>query len=325
MNYPPYQQQKPYFGASPYPAPGSSIPSVSGVSTTFARVKRPEALRSGNGRGSSASESNQNCPSIALVIISLLLLLTSLILAVVAVLDPSWLVVDIREFRSEHHHGLYTDCTRAERIVPGGSSRRLPISGGNSDNAGLGTYEKSPLHCTYKFDENAAKNLEAQIHQVDSNAAAAEAEHHQFHGWHKAVLALIGLSLVAGCTTLLTGLCAPCSSIAALLHALFCFFALIFAISAATVFFFAAHRVDARFVQGLVGTYEQQIGEAFYCYLVNCILLLITFIMSLIGAYYSTRQMKSFDGRINNEQLAPLYAPNVNTINTGAYWRTAAV
>jgi hypothetical protein len=34
-----------------------------------------------------------------------LLLLAALGLATVAVLDPSWLVVDIREFQAEHHVG----------------------------------------------------------------------------------------------------------------------------------------------------------------------------------------------------------------------------
>ena len=86
---------------------------------------------------------------------------------------------------------LKKDCTRAERPS---ANRRLE-----------GFVDKSPLHCTYKFDQHAVDNIEAsgregegigifwdytnwhsppqaQIHDIDSNAAAAEAEHHQFHG-----------------------------------------------------------------------------------------------------------------------------------------------
>lgn len=33
-----------------------------------------------------------------------------------------------------------------------------------------------------------------------------------------------------------------------------------------SIFFFAAHRIDVRFVQGAVGVYEQHIGYAFWLY-----------------------------------------------------------
>uniref|UniRef100_A0A914KRE9 Uncharacterized protein n=1 Tax=Meloidogyne incognita TaxID=6306 RepID=A0A914KRE9_MELIC len=117
----------------------------------------------------SETNAGRSCPQLALILITLFLLLTAVILAVIALLNPSWQVVDIREFQAEHHHGLYTDCTRAERNPS--PSRRLESF-----------VEKSPLHCTYKFDQHALDNVEAQIHDIDSNAAAAEAEHHQFYG-----------------------------------------------------------------------------------------------------------------------------------------------
>ncbi|KAF7637809.1 hypothetical protein Mgra_00002783 [Meloidogyne graminicola] len=240
----------------------------------------------------------RSCPQLALILITLFLLLTAVILSVIAILNPSWQVVDIREFQAEHHHGLYTDCTRAERNPS--PNRRLESF-----------VEKSPLHCTYKFDQHALENVEAQIHDIDSNAAAAEAEHHQFYGWQKAVLICMALSLLAALFSCTMGLCAPCTPGCAVLHSTASFFAFLFAVVSASVFFFAAHRVDSRFVVGLVGTYEQQIGEAFYCYIISCLLLMLVFILSLIGAYHAlrssaiqTNQTAAF--LASREQMAPL-------------------
>lgn len=82
-------------------------------------------------------------------------------------------------------HGLYTDCTRAERFTrpPMGASTSSQQPGWNGDLRRYGPiYDKSPLQCTYKFDSSAAQNLEHQVRDLDANAASAEAEHHQFLG-----------------------------------------------------------------------------------------------------------------------------------------------
>lgn len=93
---------------------------------------------------------------------------------------------------------------------------------------------------------------------------------------------------------------------------------------ASAIFFFAAHRVDSRFVQGLVGTYEQSIGEAFYCYLVGSLLLMLVFILSVIGAYHSLRSSEQMNPSRGREQLAPLYpSAGFNGVTRHGYdWKT---
>lgn len=44
----------------------------------------------------------------AVLIVSLILLLIALGTSVIAVLSPSWQVVDIREFRAQHHVKAFT-------------------------------------------------------------------------------------------------------------------------------------------------------------------------------------------------------------------------
>ena len=73
-------------------------------------------------------------------------------------------------------HGLWLDCTRADRAYI--SSKHIS--------------DHPPLHCTYKLDSNAAQILEQNAQDVDGNSAAAESEHHHFFGASKFfILALV--------------------------------------------------------------------------------------------------------------------------------------
>ncbi|VDN27539.1 unnamed protein product [Cylicostephanus goldi] len=103
------------------------------------------------------------------------------------------------------------------------------------------------------------------------------------HSWHKAVLGCLIVSLLFSSLALCCGLCAPCNGGCAVIFTIFVFLAckslirvsnlqklasrssftkmfllcsVFMAVIGDGIFFFAAHRVDNRFVQGLVGTYE---------------------------------------------------------------------
>ncbi|VDN60503.1 unnamed protein product [Dracunculus medinensis] len=227
-------------------------------------------------------------------VISIALLISGIGLNIGGLISPSWQVVDIREFRAIHHHGLWQDCSRPNR-----HSSLYPSL--YDDNI--------PLSCTYKFDYSASEVIGENLRDID-NSAAGESEHHQFFGWQKVVLISAGISLTAGILGACTGLCASCYSACAILYDILVFVAVIFAVAAAGIFFFAAHRVDSRFVQGLVGTYEQEIGFAFYLYGSGTILLLFSFILSIVATY---RIYKNSNNRLNIplRELAPLYNSHV--------------
>ncbi|VDK47128.1 unnamed protein product [Anisakis simplex] len=243
-----------------------------------------------------------NLSQTIVLVLSLILLFTSIALCIGGLLSPSWQVVDIREFRAIHHHGLWQDCTRPHRhFMPSShdhSHRSEHMDGHSSDSMALS--------CTYKFDYSASEVIDANLHDIDANSAAGEAEHHQFFGWHKAVLICIFVSLIVAGVAICSGICAPCHSACAVLYTIFIFIALFFSIVAIGIFFFAAHRVDSRFVQGLVGTYEQEIGSAFLIYGVGTILLLFSFIVAIVATYQLLQ--KSEPGHeIPMRELAPLY------------------
>uniref|UniRef100_A0A1I7Z847 Clarin-3 n=1 Tax=Steinernema glaseri TaxID=37863 RepID=A0A1I7Z847_9BILA len=250
-----------------------------------------------------------------ILVFSLALLLVGIGLNVAGLLSPSWQVVDIKEFRAEHHHGLWLDCTRAElRMVE----------------TGVHTYkdESRPLHCTYKFDMSAAEEIDRTLADIDINSAAGEAEHHQFFGWHKVVLGFMFLSMSMALLALVFGICSPYYGACAVVYDILVFLALSNAVIADGTFFFASHRVDNRFVQGLVGTYEQKIvdnrfvqglvgtyeqkiGNGFYLHGVGTILLLFSFIVSTVAAYQLLRKTVSSRDELPLRELAPLYGSHM--------------
>ncbi|KAE9551004.1 hypothetical protein FO519_005790 [Halicephalobus sp. NKZ332] len=232
-----------------------------------------------------------------LVIIgSLILLMLGLILSIVGLINPSWQVVDIREFRQEHHHGLWLDCTKS--LQPMGN---------------LPQYNDRSLHCTYKFDQQQAYVIDQNIDDIDGNSAASEAVHHQFFFWHKACLACIAISLGTGILALISGTCSPCSPPCALIYSILTFISFLSSLIAAIIFFFAAHRVDNRFVQGLVATYEQEIGSSFYFYICGTVLLLLATLISMAGAYQLLNR-SSNDLDYGVREMAPLYNLNPTRI-----------
>ncbi|VDM96110.1 unnamed protein product [Thelazia callipaeda] len=222
----------------------------------------------------------------AVLIASLVILMIALGTSVIAILSPSWQVVDLREFRVEHHHGLWQDCTRPNRrsnLLSTESHQEL---------------QYSALSCTYKFDRDAREIIDENLLDIDQNGAAIEAQHHQFFGWQKAVLICFIVLFASSALALLCGTCAPCSNMIAVCFTLFIFIAF-----ANAIFFFAAHRVDSRFVQGLIGTYEQEIGSAFYLSITSTSLLLFSFLLALISTYYLVRN----SNKVLLRELTPLY------------------
>ncbi|WKY17327.1 hypothetical protein Q1695_001714 [Nippostrongylus brasiliensis] len=180
------------------------------------------------------SKSTQAC----ILVTALILMAIAFALSAAGLLNPSWQVVDIREFRAEHHHGLWLDCARAERYLIG-----KEFSNGQS------------LHCTYKFDYAAEQAIDESI-DVDRKNAVGESEHHRFFAWHKAVLGCIVVSLLLASLALCCGLCAPCSGGCAVIFTIFVLLSLFMAVIGDGIFFFAAHRVDNRFVQGLLQCFK---------------------------------------------------------------------
>jgi hypothetical protein len=126
--------------------------------------------------------------------LSIFLILVGIGLTIAGAFSPAWQVVDIREFRAEHQHGLWWDCIRAERHV---------VAVGDF-------YDEAPLHCMYKFDNSAELVIQDVINDIDFDGAARESQHHIFFIWHKIILFFIITSEFLAFISVCTGVCAPC-------------------------------------------------------------------------------------------------------------------
>ncbi|KJH47554.1 Clc-like protein [Dictyocaulus viviparus] len=224
-----------------------------------------------------------------ILVVALILIVIAFALSAAGLFSPSWQVVDIREFRAEHHHGLWLDCTRAERHLAKETWQSNDLQ---------------PLHCTYKFDFSANQVIDENNDEIDQNS---ESEHHQFFAWHKAVLVCFIVSMLFASLALCCGLCAPCNGGCAVIFTIFVFLSLLMGVIGDCIFFFAAHRVDNRFVQGLVGTYEQRIGVAFYLHGVGTLVILLSFIVSVVATYQILRKSE-LSNSLPLRELAPLYS-----------------
>ncbi|CAB3398413.1 unnamed protein product [Caenorhabditis bovis] len=204
-----------------------------------------------------------------LLALSIVLIFIGICLTIGGAFSPAWQVVDIREFRAEHQHGLWWDCIRAEKHV---------VAVGDF-------YDETPLHCMYKFDNSAELVIQNTLNNIDEDGAAGESEHHRFWAWHKAILFFIVTSEFLAFISICAGVCAPCFTPTAFAFSISLFIAMLCSLLSDGIFFLAANRVDNRFVQGMVGTYEQRIGYAFYLHLMGTVCWVLAFICALMTTY----------------------------------------
>ncbi|VDK62369.1 unnamed protein product [Onchocerca ochengi] len=209
-------------------------------------------------------------------------------LSIAAILLPSWQVVNLREYNSIHEHGLWLDCRRHSRD--------------SNANVLLRRYTTNtePLNCVYKFDYD---KYSGTFDLEDDNSPVGEVNRHKFYGWHTATLILLALALLTSFLTICLGLSACCYSSLALIVTGVTLMTTFLSIIAEGLFFFYSHRADIRFIKGIVSTYEQRVGLAFFLQMVACACHFVAFLVSLVFVYFvwtsksdaSDRYMDSFN------------------------------
>ncbi|KAI6177974.1 CLaudin-like in Caenorhabditis [Aphelenchoides besseyi] len=227
----------------------------------------------------------------ALLVVSVSLIVVGICLTIAGAFSPAWQVVEIREFLVEHQHGLWWDCVREERHV---------VAVGDF-------YDETPLHCMYKFDDSAELVIKSILEDERwGDGAAWEAQLHEFSIWHKAILFFIVFSELLASISICCGVSAPCFRGTTFAFAIALFAAMLCSIIADGLFFLTANRVDHRFAQGMVGTYEQQIGYAFYLHLFGTLSWIFAFGVALFTTYKFMSGDRYEDESIQFEHQDPL-------------------
>ncbi|CAL2042326.1 unnamed protein product [Caenorhabditis brenneri] len=200
-------------------------------------------------------------------------------LSIAAILTPSWQIVNLREYGSIHEHGLWLDCTRHSRDGNHILQRYATIT--------------EPLHCVYKFDYD---KYSGTFELEDDNSPVGEVNRHKFYGWHTSTLILLGFALLTTGLSTFIGACACCHSSLAILFTIITLLTTLLSAIAEGIFFFFSHRADNRFIKGIVGTYEQRVGTAFFLQMAAAFCHLASFIIALLFTYFSFASSKDSDG-----------------------------
>ncbi|CAG9533740.1 unnamed protein product [Cercopithifilaria johnstoni] len=208
----------------------------------------------------------------ASIFFSVIVTLIGLSLSITAILLPSWQVVNLREYNSIHEHGLWLDCRRHSRD--------------SNANVLLRRYTTNtePLNCVYKFDYD---KYSGTFDLEDDNSPVGEVNRHKFYGWHTATLILLGLALLTSFLSICIGLSACCYSSLALVVTVVALMTTFLSVIAEGLFFFYSHRADVRFIKGIVSTYEQRVGLAFFLQMVACACHFVAFLISLVFVYFA--------------------------------------
>ncbi|CAD5226681.1 unnamed protein product [Bursaphelenchus xylophilus] len=191
-------------------------------------------------------------------------------LSIGAILTPSWQVVNLREYNSVHEHGLWLDCTRHTRDGSPLLRRYATIN--------------EPLHCVYKFDYD---KYSGTFDLEDDNSPVGEVNRHKFYGWHTSTLILLALALLTAFLSLGLASCGCCYPSLSLLFVGATLVTTFLSSIAVGLFFFFSHRADNRFIKGIVGTYEQRVGLAFFLQMAATFAHFISFIIAMFNTYLS--------------------------------------
>nr|CAD2204025.1 unnamed protein product [Meloidogyne enterolobii] len=192
-------------------------------------------------------------------------------LSIAGLLSPSWQVVNLQEYNSVHEHGLWLDCIRHMRDVTGVLLRRYLT-------------ETEPLHCVYKFDYD---KYSGTFDIEDDNSPVGEVNRHKFYGWHTATLIMIIIALITGFCSICIGACSCAIPSLTLIFTTTILLTTFLSSVAEGVFFFFSHRADNRFVKGIVGTYEQRVGLAFFLQMGACFFHFIAFLIAMMATFFA--------------------------------------
>ncbi|KAI1733106.1 clc-like domain-containing protein [Ditylenchus destructor] len=191
-------------------------------------------------------------------------------LSIAAILTPSWQVVNLREYNSIHEHGLWLDCTRHSRDQNVLLRRYATIT--------------EPLHCVYKFDYD---KYSGTFDIEDDNSPVGEVNRHKFYGWHTSTLILLALALITSFTSVCIGICGCCYSSLSIVFTAITLLTTFLSSIAEGLFFFYSHRADNRFIKGIVGTYEQRVGLAFFLQMAACFFHFVAFLVAMLSTYFA--------------------------------------
>ncbi|CAD5224676.1 unnamed protein product [Bursaphelenchus okinawaensis] len=188
---------------------------------------------------------------------------------------PGWQVVELLEFNSVHEHGIFYDCVRSETT---------PLEKVRGKDFTFRTSKR----CTYKFDSSASRTIRIAVEEGD--VAATEMLLHRFLPQHKAVIFFFIFTVIFAMMSMVVGACSPCFVPNGVLHVVSVMTAMGCSLLADFIFFMASKKPDNKDVQGIVNTYQQHLGYAFFVHVFGTLALFAATLSSTVSAYLLIRR-----------------------------------
>ncbi|VDD96892.1 unnamed protein product [Enterobius vermicularis] len=107
------------------------------------------------------------------------------------------------------------------------------------------------------------------------------------------------------------GFCACCYGSLALIFTVLTLVSTFLSAIAIGLFFFYSHRADNRFIKGIVGTYEQRVGLAFYLQMVACLFHFLAFLVSLLFSFFALTRKGEISDRYSINKSSKTNITNV--------------
>uniref|UniRef100_A0A7E4UT13 Clc-like protein n=1 Tax=Panagrellus redivivus TaxID=6233 RepID=A0A7E4UT13_PANRE len=224
---------------------------------------------------------------------SILLTIFGCIVSVFSLGLVRWQYVDIKELSTIHDHGIFMDCI-SSGIAPLDQVRL---------NEARSRYGENPNRwnrkCVFKSDLTAQTVIRQAVSAADPGSR--EFLLHRFLPQHKAVIFFTVFTVLFAIISIIIGGCSSCFVPNSVLHVIAVIITLLCSLFGDIMFFLASMRIDNRAVPGVVGSYPQNLGYAFYLHLSAVLIFFFALLCSFAAAYMLIRKDYRQNGCCNDK------------------------
>uniref|UniRef100_A0A914XP75 Clc-like protein n=1 Tax=Plectus sambesii TaxID=2011161 RepID=A0A914XP75_9BILA len=216
---------------------------------------------------------NSGKAKLVLLGLAALLMVLGVAFSVAAIASPSWQVVHLLEYQSTHYHGLWIDCAR--------TVKKGIANGVDYSNVG-------ERHCTYKFDyspgmlDNPNARFTSNDPFVDNGPEAENSRHREWQDFQIAYMVVIPVTVICGMIAVFFSFCACAKAAFVLIFTITALIAAMLTFGVVMSFFLISHSAERRFVKGVTGQYEQEMGQAFHFELLSELFFMLSFCCGMI-------------------------------------------
>uniref|UniRef100_A0A914MGU3 Candidate secreted effector n=1 Tax=Meloidogyne incognita TaxID=6306 RepID=A0A914MGU3_MELIC len=188
--------------------------------------------------------------------------------SILALIWPSWQIVNLEENNTTHYHGLFHDC------IDGVSNEFIDkLNDSNKDISSI----DNQYYCISKFYYTKNNNTFYR----DENDFFDEYKRHKFYGWHIFTILILLLTFITSFISLCFGAYTCCCPSILLINKAMTLLTWLLSMIILIVFYYYSQQSENRFIKGKVDTYEQHLGIGYFLQMAATLYHFIAFVLAL--------------------------------------------